>query len=272
MRLVSWNINGLRSIGRQGAFPKLLKATRPTILCLQETKIDGDTAASVDLGIKGPLEALFPYQYWHIGARPGYSGTAILSKEAPLSVVYDLPAPRLRHHERDPSHPPEGRLIAAEFEHFILANVYVPNSGRGLPRLSYRQHEWDPGLTAALKRFGRTRPVITCGDFNVAHQPIDLANPRQNKRNAGFTEEEREGFTRLLKSAGLVDSYRHFYPEREGAYSWWTYRLDARERNIGWRIDYFLVSKKLIPVLQSASIHPKVEGSDHCPVSIDLDL
>ncbi|MGF1484393.1 MAG: exodeoxyribonuclease III [Opitutales bacterium] len=270
MRLVSWNINGLRSIARQEVFGEFLKQTAPDIVCLQETKIDPDTARTVDLGTREPVELLFPHQYWHLGTRLGYSGTAVLTREAPLRVDYDLPTPRVRSHQPDPTHPPEGRLIAAEFPTFYLLNVYVPNSGRGLPRLSYRQNDWDPALVAACKRFGRVKPVVICGDFNVAHEPIDLANPKQNKRNAGFTEEERAGFSKLLKSAGLVDSFRHFYPDTEGAYSWWTYRGDVRERNIGWRIDYFLVSKKLIPKLKDARIHPKVFGSDHCPVSIDL--
>jgi exodeoxyribonuclease-3 len=272
MRLASWNVNGWRALARKGLFDGFMEAARPDVICLQETKVDETTARVTDLGLETPLEALFPHQIWHSGARPGYSGTAVLSRKAPVEVVTDLPRPRAREHVRDESHPPEGRLIGARFGDFFLVNVYVPNSRRGLERLSYRETEWDPALAAVLKRFGRSAPVIACGDFNVAHKPIDLANPKQNVRNAGFTEEERAGFTRLLGRAGLVDAYRHLYPEREGAYTWWTYRGDARARNIGWRIDYWLVSKKLLHLVRDVEILPGVHGSDHCPVVLDLEL
>jgi len=259
LRIVSWNVNGLRAVLRKGMLEPFLGTCAPDILCLQETKID-------EANIPPDVFADYPERVFHCAEKKGYSGTAILSKVRPLGVTFDFPKPWREEH------PQEGRIITAEFDRFYLVNVYVPNSQRGLTRLDYRQGQWDRHLADYLQQLGRQKPVIVTGDFNVAHQEIDLANPKNNVKNAGFTPEERAGFTHLLEHAGLVDSFRHFYPEKEGAYSWWSYRPGIRERNIGWRIDYFLVAKNLCKSLQDATIHADVQGSDHCPVSIELAL
>ncbi|MGA2051781.1 MAG: exodeoxyribonuclease III [Opitutales bacterium] len=250
--LVSWNVNGLRSVLGKG-FLRFAEERQPEVLCLQETKIPTAQAEKLVLP--------FAHQYWAEAAKPGYSGVAILSAKKPAQVLTDFPRPH--------RHPPEGRLLAAEFETFWLVNVYVPNSRRELVRLPYRQQEWDPALREFLRDLAREKPVVVCGDFNVAHEEIDLANPASNRRNAGFTDEERAGFSALL-GANFVDIFRQRHPGEPGHYSWWTYRMNARARNIGWRIDYFLVSTPLVKQVSEAFIWAEVPGSDHCPVGVKL--
>ncbi len=250
--LVSWNVNGLRSVLGKG-FLQFVEERQPEVLCLQETKIP--TAQAEKLALP------FAHQFWHDAVKPGYSGTAILSHKKPLQVLRDFPLPH--------KHPAEGRLLAAEFGGFWLVNVYVPNSRRELVRLPYRQQEWDPALRGFLRELAEEKPVVVCGDFNVAHEEIDLANPGPNRRNPGFTDEERAGFTELL-GADFVDVFRQRHPNEPGHYSWWTYRMNARARNIGWRIDYFLVSKPLEKKVSEAFIWADVLGSDHCPVGVRL--
>ena len=250
--LVSWNVNGLRSVMGKG-FLSFVEVRTPDVLCLQEIKISGEHVPALALP--------YAHQFWNHAAKPGYSGTAILSRVKPLRVLRDLPGP--------PAHPAEGRVLAAEFARCWVVNVYVPNSRRELVRLPYRQKEWDPALRQFLAGLARKKPVVVCGDFNCAHEEIDLANPASNRRNAGFTDEERAGFGALL-SSGLVDVFRKKHPGEKGHYSWWTYRSNARARNIGWRIDYFLVSTPLAKSVRDAFIWAEVTGSDHCPVGIDL--
>ena len=222
------------------------------VFCIQESKMHREQA-TFD----------FPNyeEYWNSAEKKGYSGVAIFSKLKPLSVAYDM---GIAHHDK------EGRIICAEYREFYLVNVYTPNSKRELERLEYRM-EWEDDFRAYLKALEKSKPVIVCGDLNVAHQEIDLKNPKTNRRNAGFTDEEREKMTKLLDS-GFTDTFRYFYPTLEGAYSWWSYMGKARENNTGWRIDYFLCSKVLDSKLRSASIYPEIFGSDHCPVGLEVDL
>ena len=220
------------------------------VVCLQETKLQ---AGQIDLALEG-------YEtYWNYADKKGYSGTAIFTRRHPLSVTYGLGIDLHDH---------EGRIITAEYEDFYLVTAYVPNSQDGLRRLDYRQ-QWDKDLRAYLKELETRKPVVLCGDLNVAHREIDLKNPKSNRKNAGFTDEEREGFQQLL-DAGFVDTFRHFYPDQTDIYSWWSYRFRAREKNAGWRIDYFVVSEALRPLLESAAIHTEIFGSDHCPVEVVL--
>ncbi len=220
--------------------------------CLQETKMQ---AGQLDLQFEG-------YQsYWNYAEKKGYSGTAIFTRHEPLSVTYGL---GIEEHDH------EGRVITLEMPEFYLVTVYTPNSQDGLRRLSYRM-EWEEAFRAYLLRLDAVKPVVVCGDLNVAHKEIDLKNPKSNRQNAGFTDEEREKFSTLL-AAGFVDTFRHFYPTQEGAYSWWSYRFSAREKNAGWRIDYFLTSERLSGALQGACIHPEIYGSDHCPVEVTITL
>mgnify|MGYP001103001955 CR=1 FL=1 len=252
MRLVSWNVNGIRSVLRKDFLPWLDRED-PDILCLQETKARPEQVA----------EVAWPERYerfWNSAEKPGYSGTAIFTKTPPLSVTYGI---GIEEHDR------EGRVITAEFERFYLVNVYVPNSKRELTRLPYRQ-AWDRDFLAYLKGLEKTKPVVWCGDLNVAHTPIDLARPKGNEKNHGFTPEERAGFDAFV-AAGFIDTFREFVKEG-GHYTWWSPMGGARARNIGWRIDYFLISPGLRPSLQSAKIHPEILGSDHCPISIELAL
>lgn len=254
LKLLSWNVNGLRAVMKKD-FTGFLAAHDPDILCLQETKLQEDQAPR--------LEIPYPYQYYHSAEKKGYSSTAILSRVEPLALTTEFP--------HAPGHPPEGRVLTAEFDHFYLVNVYVPNAQDGLRRLDYRTRSFDPDLREHVQNLAQHKPVAICGDFNVAHQEIDIARPRENRFNPGFTDQERAEFTRHLDS-GLIDTFRHFYPNSTGAYSWWSYRAGARARNVGWRIDYFLVSPALLPALAGASILADVHGSDHCPVGITLDL
>ena len=250
MKLISWNVNGLRACVGKG-FYESLAALDADVVCLQETKLQ---AGQIDL-------ALEDYEtYWNYADKKGYSGTAIFTRRHPLSVTYGLGIDLHDH---------EGRIITAEYENFYLVTAYVPNSQDGLRRLDYRQ-QWDKDLRAYLKGLETKKPVVLCGDLNVAHREIDLKNPKSNRKNAGFTDEEREGFQQLL-DAGFVDTFRHFYPDQTDIYSWWSYRFRAREKNAGWRIDYFVVSEALRPQLVSAAIHTDIYGSDHCPVEVVID-
>lgn len=249
MKLISWNVNGLRACVGKG-FYESIAALDADVVCLQETKLQ---AGQIDLALEG-------YEtYWNYADKKGYSGTAIFTRRHPLSVTYGLGIDLHDH---------EGRIITAEYEDFYLVTAYVPNSQDGLRRLDYRQ-QWDKDLRAYLKDLETRKPVVLCGDLNVAHREIDLKNPKSNRKNAGFTDEEREGFQQLL-DAGFVDTFRHFYPDQTDIYSWWSYRFRAREKNAGWRIDYFVVSEALRPLLESAAIHTEIFGSDHCPVEVVL--
>ena len=249
MKLISWNVNGLRACVGKG-FYESIAALDADVVCLQETKLQ---AGQFDLALEG-------YEtYWNYADKKGYSGTAIFTRRHPLSVTYGLGIDLHDH---------EGRIITAEYEDFYLVTAYVPNSQDGLRRLDYRQ-QWDKDLRAYLKELETRKPVVLCGDLNVAHREIDLKNPKSNRKNAGFTDEEREGFQQLL-DAGFVDTFRHFYPDQTDIYSWWSYRFRAREKNAGWRIDYFVVSEALRPLLESATIHTEIFGSDHCPVEVVL--
>lgn len=252
MKLVSFNVNGIRAIMKKD-FTSSLNALNPDVLCLQETKAQ-------DHQVEEALESINGYHIASNSAtKKGYSGTAILSKEKPLSIQNDMGIEK---------HDDEGRVICAEFKDFYLVNVYVPNSGSDLKRLDYRQ-EWDKDFKAYLKDLEQTKPVVVCGDFNVAHRDIDLANPKPNyNKSAGYMQEEIDGMDAYLGS-GFIDTFRHFHPD-EVKYSWWSYRAAARERNVGWRIDYFLVSEAFLPQVSKAEIHNDIMGSDHCPVSIEI--
>ena len=251
MKLVSWNVNGIRACLKKG-FAESVANMDCDVICIQEVKCQEDTLPDLDLG--------YSCSYFNYAEKRGYSGTAIFSRTRPKCVSYDIPG-----------HDSEGRLIRLDFGSFNLVNVYVPNSGDGLRRLGYRTTEWEPAIRDYLADLMENKPLVLCGDLNVAHHEIDLRNPASNRRSAGFTDEEREQLDFLLDT-GFIDSFRHFYPEKEGAYSWWSYRTRARERNAGWRIDYFLVSKTLETALKNAEIHENVHGSDHCPVGILLDI
>lgn len=253
MKIISWNVNGIRAVAQKNFFTDF-EALAPDILCLQETKAQDDQVA----------QTLSPVSGYHIysnsALKKGYSGTAILSKTEPLSVSKGIGLDE---------HDDEGRVLCAEYEKFFLITVYVPNSGSELKRLGYRQ-EWDLALFNYLKKLETRKPVIVCGDLNVAHRPIDLTHPKANyNKYAGFMQEEIDGMDRFTQG-GLIDSFRHFYPDKTGAYSWWSYRAGARANNVGWRIDYFLVSESFMPQVKSAGILPEIMGSDHCPVQIEL--
>lgn len=249
MKLISWNVNGLRACLQKG-FMDFFKEADADIFCLQETKLQ---AGQHDLELPGY------HQYWNYAEKKGYSGTALFTKKEPLTVTYGM---GIEEHDH------EGRIITAEFEDFYVVTVYVPNSKRELERLSYRM-EWEAAFLAYLKKLEEKKPVIFCGDLNVAHKEIDLKNPKSNHHNAGFTDEERGCFDTLLKN-GFIDTYRYFYPDKTEMYSWWSYMFKAREKNAGWRIDYFVVSEALKPRLVGADIHMQVMGSDHCPVELTL--
>lgn len=250
-KMISWNVNGLRACVQKG-FLEYMKEADADIFCIQESKLQ---EGQIDLELPGY------HPYWNYAQKKGYSGTAVFTKEEPLSVSYGIGT---EEHDR------EGRVITLEFEDYYLVTVYTPNSQNELARLSYRM-EWEDAFLAYLKKLEETKPVIFCGDLNVAHQEIDLKNPKTNRKNAGFTDEERAKFSKLLE-AGFVDTFRYFYPDQEGVYSWWSYRFKAREKNAGWRIDYFCVSECLKEKLVDATIHTEVFGSDHCPVELKIDL
>jgi exodeoxyribonuclease III len=250
MKLYSWNVNGLRACMTKG-FADFLQEAAPDVICLQETKMQREQADFVFPGYE---------EYWNSAERKGYSGTAVFTKHKPLSVTYGL---------GQAEHDKEGRVITLEFDGFYLVTVYTPNSKDGLLRLDYRM-VWEDAFRDYLKQLDAKKPVVVCGDLNVAAEEIDLKNPKTNHKNAGFTDEERGKF-RELKAAGFTDTFRYLHPE-EVKYSWWSYRFKAREKNTGWRIDYFVVSDRIAAKVQAAEIHNEVFGSDHCPVSIDLDL
>ena len=251
LQLVSWNVNGLRAVVGKG-FADIFQALDADFVCLQETKLQ---AGQLDLSFPGYAS------YWNYAGKKGYSGTAVFTRRTPLTVSYGVGIPE---------HDAEGRVITLEYEGFYLVTVYTPNSRDDLSRLAYRQ-QWEDAFLAYLKGLERRKPVIFCGDLNVAHQEIDLKNPKTNRHNAGFTDEEREKFSTLLAN-GFIDTFRWFYPDTAGAYSWWSYRRNARASNAGWRIDYFVVSECLKDKLKDAGIRSDIYGSDHCPVTLTVDL
>ena len=247
MKFISWNVNGLRACVGKG-FLESFQKLDADIFCLQETKMQ---AGQLDLELPGY------HQYYNYAEKKGYSGTALFTKKEPISVTYGI---GIEEHDH------EGRVITAEFEDFYFITVYVPNSQNELARLDYRM-QWEKDFLAYIKKLDETKPVIYCGDLNVAHNEIDLKNPKTNRHNAGFTDEERGAFSRVIES-GMIDTYRYFHPDKKDIYSWWSYRFHAREKNAGWRIDYFVVSESLKDRLVSADIHTDIEGSDHCPVEL----
>lgn len=250
-KLISWNVNGLRACVTKG-FLDFFNETDADVFCIQESKLQ---EGQIDLELEGY------YQYWNYAEKKGYSGTAMFCKEKPISVAYGIGIDEHDH---------EGRVITAEFENYYVVTCYTPNSQNELKRLDYRM-KWEDDFKAYLKSLEKTKPVIMCGDLNVAHQEIDLKNPKTNRKNAGFTDEERAKMTALLDDE-FIDTYRYFNPDTEGVYSWWSYRFKAREKNAGWRIDYFIASKSLEKHLVSADIHTSVMGSDHCPVELKIDF
>lgn len=251
MKFVSWNVNGLRACLTKG-FAESFAALNADIFCIQETKMQPGQAEFAPEGYR---------QYWYSAEKKGYSGTAVFSRLEPLSVTYGIGKEEHSH---------EGRAITLEFENFYLVNVYTPNAQKELARIDYRL-EWEADLLDYLKALDAKKPVVYCGDLNVAHNEIDLKNPKTNRGNAGFSDQERQAFTRLLE-AGFADSFRILYPDRTGAYSWWSYMRNARATNAGWRIDYFVISQRLVPQLKESTIHSDIYGSDHCPVSVELEL
>ena len=250
MKLISWNVNGIRACVTKG-FMDYFKEADADIFCIQESKLQ-----------EGQIELDTPgyYQYWNYAVKKGYSGTAVFTKKEPISVSYGI---GIEEHDQ------EGRVITLEMDDFFFVTVYTPNSQNELKRLDYRM-EWEDAFRGYLKKLEETKPVIVCGDMNVAHKEIDLKNPKTNRKNAGFTDEERGKFTELLE-AGFIDTFRHFYPDQTEIYSWWSYRFSARAKNAGWRIDYFLTSESLKDRLKGAAIHTDIMGSDHCPVELVLD-
>ena len=250
-KFVSWNVNGIRACIKKDFYDSVSKLNAD-ILCLQETKVQ-----------EGQVEVDMPgyYQYWNYAEKKGYSGTAVFTREKPLDVAYGLDIPE---------HDTEGRVITLEFKDYYFITVYVPNSQDGLRRLDYRM-KWEDDFRAYVRSLDKNKPVIFCGDLNVAHKEIDLKNPSTNHQNPGFTDEEREKMSEML-SAGFTDTFRYFYPDKAEAYSWWSYRFQSRERNTGWRIDYFITSDSLRPKLRDAGIRSDIYGSDHCPVELDIDI
>ena len=251
MKLISWNVNGIRACLTKG-FEEVFKKMDADIFCLQETKCQPD---QINLEFQGYTS------YWNSAEKKGYSGTAIFTKQKPINVTYGI---GIEEHDK------EGRVITLEFEKFYMVDIYTPNSKRELERLEYRQI-WENEIRKYLFKLNETKPVIMCGDLNVAHKEIDLKNPKTNRHNAGFTDEERNKMTELLDS-GFTDTFRYLYPEKENAYSWWSYMGHAREKNVGWRIDYFIVSKSIEKQIKEAKIYPEIMGSDHCPVGLEILL
>ena len=251
MKLISWNVNGIRACLTKG-FEEVFKKMDADIFCLQETKCQPD---QINLEFQGYTS------YWNSAEKKGYSGTAIFTKQKPINVTYGI---GIEEHDK------EGRVITLEFEKFYMVDIYTPNSKIELERLEYRQI-WEDEIRKYLLKLNETKPVIMCGDLNVAHKEIDLKNPKTNRHNAGFTDEERNKMTELLDS-GFTDTFRYLYPEKENAYSWWSYMGHAREKNVGWRIDYFIVSKSIEKQIKEAKIYPEIMGSDHCPVGLEILL
>ena len=255
MKLISWNVNGLRAAMTKG-FENFFKKENADIFCIQETKMQ---ESQIDENIKNMLGDY--YVYWNSAEKKGYSGTAIFSKIKPINVTYGL---GIEEHDK------EGRVITLEFKEFYMVTIYTPNSKRELERLEYRQI-WEDEIRKYLSELDKRKPVIMCGDLNVAHKEIDLKNPKTNRRNAGFTDEERNKMTELLDN-GFVDSFRYLYPDKEECYTWWSYMFHAREKNVGWRIDYFIVSQKIKERIEEAKIYQDILGSDHCPVGLEIKL
>ena len=255
MKLISWNVNGLRAVAKKG-FEEFFSNIDADAFCIQETKMQLDQ-------VDESLEKIFDgyYAYWNSAEKKGYSGTAVFSKIKPINVTYGI---GIEEHDN------EGRIITLEYDNYYLVNCYTPNSKRELERLDYRQI-WEDEIRKYLKRLEENKPVIYCGDLNVAHKEIDLKNPKTNHFSAGFTDEERNKMTELL-DAGFIDTYRYLYPEKEEAYTWWSYMRQAREKNIGWRIDYFIVSGSIKDKIEEAKIHSDIFGSDHCPIELDITL
>lgn len=251
MKLISWNVNGLRACVQKG-FLDFFHEADADIFCVQETKLQ---EGQIDLKLPGY------YQYWNYAVKKGYSGTAVFTKKEPMGVTYGI---GMEEHDQ------EGRVITLEYDSCYVVTVYTPNSQSELARLDYRM-QWETDFLAYLKKLEADKPVIFCGDLNVAHAEIDLKNPKTNRKNAGFTDEERQKFTEITQ-AGFIDTFRYFYPDQEGIYSWWSYRFKAREKNAGWRIDYFCVSESLKEKLKDAKIHTEIMGSDHCPVELDISM
>lgn len=266
MKLVSWNVNGIRAVHNKNLFVPFVEQYKPDVICLQETKAH-QHQSEVDLPDYD--------EYWNSAEKKGYSGTAIFTKHKPLSVILGIPEDIGKKYKLlddgygDPMK--EGRVIAVELEKFYVVSVYTPNSKEDLSRLSLRHKQWDPAFLAYMQRLEETKPVIFCGDLNVAHKEIDLANPKANVGKHGFTDEEREGIDKVINS-GFVDTFRHLYPEKTQAYSWWSHFANSRARNVGWRIDYFFTSKSLAKKIKNAEILPEVMGSDHCPVLLEVEL
>ncbi|MCY8913238.1 exodeoxyribonuclease III [Bacillus atrophaeus] len=252
MKLMSWNVNGLRALLTKMNFNSYLEEENVDIFCLQEIKLQ-------DGQIK--LEPEGYHVYWNYAEKKGYSGTAIFTKKAPLAVTYGL---GIKEHDQ------EGRLITLEFENMYVITVYTPNAKRGLERIDYRM-DWEDAFLSYIKALDVKKPVVLCGDLNVAHQEIDLKNPKANRKNAGFSDQERERFSQMLEE-GFIDTFRYLHPDQEGAYSWWSYRMNARAKNVGWRLDYFIVSERLKKQIRGAKICNEVMGSDHCPVELTIDL
>lgn len=265
MKLYSWNVNGIRAVLNKGAFQKFMTEHQPDILCLQEVKAK---EAQVDIDLPGY------FQYWNSAERPGYSGTAIFTKIKPLTIINGFTGDIAEKYKLagdnygDPNG--EGRVISAEFDKFWVVSVYTPNSKGDLSRLELRHKQWDPAFLEHVKTLEKSKPVLFCGDLNVAHNEIDLANPKQNVGKHGFTNEERKGFD-TFESAGFVDVFRINYPEKTDTYTWWTHWANARVRNVGWRIDYWMASKSIASDIIDAQILPNIMGSDHCPISIKID-
>lgn len=251
IKLISWNVNGIRACVKKG-FMDYFNQVDADVFCIQESKMQ---EGQLELELDGY------YQYWNYAEKKGYSGTAIFTKVEPLSHTYGL---GIDEHDQ------EGRVITLEYEEFFIVNVYTPNSQQQLARLEYRM-QWEDDFRAYIKELDKKKPVIVCGDLNVAHKEIDLKNPKNNRKNAGFTDEERKKFGDFL-GAGFIDTYRYFYPDKEGAYSWWSYRFNARANNAGWRIDYFCVSERVKEQLVAADIHTDIMGSDHCPVELTVEV
>lgn len=265
MKIYSWNVNGIRAVVRKGALQEFMAKEKPDILCLQETKAQQGQA---EIDFEGYEE------YWNSAEKKGYSGTAIFTKIKPIKVINGFPESFAKKYNfiddetRDSAN--EGRVLTAEFDKFFLVTVYTPNAKDDLSRIPLRHKHWDPAFLAYVKQLEQTKPVIFCGDLNVAHTEDDLANPKPNRGKKGFTEEEREGFQNFLDN-GMVDTFRLF-KQGNGYYTWWSHFANARARNVGWRIDYFVASSALKPKIKAAEIHPKVLGSDHCPISVELDI
>lgn len=263
LKIMSWNVNGIRAVIRKDEFVPFVQKHKPDILCLQETKAQ-----------QGQAEIDLPEyeEIWNSAEKKGYAGTAIFTKIKPISIVFDIPgANEKRLTDTFGNSLKEGRVVAAEFKDFYLVTVYTPNSKRGLERLAYRHKAWDPAFLEYMKELEKTKPVVFCGDLNAAHKEVDLARPKDNRKNAGFTDEEREGVDNIVNK-GFVDTFRLKHPDKTEAYTWWSHFQKSRERNIGWRIDYFFVSEKLKSTIKDAYILPEVMGSDHCPIGIDISV